>query len=443
LRNFILRTLFALAITANGVLGFQSLASASDAYEGIPRGYDFPADENRLLAYLDHNDVHAMRRHAWRVFEGLTTKSALGHGIPKWQTWYDVDDAFPSGHAGGVSRTMKLRDLEVPEELKDIQRPLPAGPVAAPPAPDNALATLLGQLILYNREAYCQIRACGLYLKKHLDELKAQGRTIDFPRTAIALKTSWVYVSQTGCTPIPVWNFRRLASGLVINFQGRWPDPPVSVCPEAGPSDPFSKLYSVPILPEELAQVRNVAGFDKANAGDYAVLVGFHFATRELQNWVWATFWWHNLPDDGPWADDRPKTLKGVWRNYLMSVSYDMDRPREADGKPHIAYNPYLEGQFPDGVTSNCMTCHRRATWPLSGRVNTLLTDNERQSLSFPNIVVRGSDAAVNTYFNVPYDKLLKTSFLWSLVFHSKPQDADPNPPVPAGCECQCATPPN
>jgi hypothetical protein len=212
----------------------------------------------------------------------------------------------------------------------------------------------------------------------------------------------------------------------------------VSVCPEAGESDPFWKMYSIPILKGELVQIRNVAGFWKANCGDYAVLVGFHFATRELKNWVWATFWWHNQPNQGPYAEDRPTTLKGVWQNYLMTVSYDMDRPREADGKPHIAYNPYLEGLLFDGVTSNCMTCHRRATWPLgiNFALNTLLTDNERSQVPFPGIVVRGSDAAVGTYFNAPYDDLLKTSFLWSLVLHSKPPGSQPAP-VPPGCKCQ------
>jgi hypothetical protein len=169
------------------------------------------------------------------------------------------------------------------------------------------------------------------------------------------------------------------------------------------------------------------------------VLVGFHFATHELKNWVWATFWWHNEPGQGPYAEDRPKTLKGVWRDYLMTVSYDMDRPREADGKPHIAYNPYLEGTLDDGVTSNCMTCHRRATWRLDGNngIWTLLTDNERAQEQFTNIVVRGSDAAVGTYFDVPYNDLLKTGFLWSLVLHSQPPHPGPNAPVPPGCKCQ------
>ena len=425
MRNFILQTFFALALPASAAFGFQSLASASDAYEGMPSGYDFPAEENRLLGYLDCNDVHAMRLHAWRVFEGLTRDSALGGGIPKWQTWYDIDDAFPPSHAAGVSRRMKLRDLEVPEEL-------------APADKNSALATLLGQVILYDREAYCQIRACGLYLQQYLDDLKANKLEVDFPKTSIALKTSWVYVPRKGCTKIPVWNFRRRAPGLVVNPKEEWLDS-VNVCPEAGRSDPFWTLYSVPILQDELAHVKNVKGFGGADPGDYAVLVAFHFATRELRNWVWATFWWHNLPNQGPYAEDRPKTLKGVWQNYLMAVSYDMDRPPEPDGKPHIAYNPYLEGAFWDGVTSNCMTCHRRATWPLgiNSAINTLLTDNSRGRVKFPSIVVRGSDAAIGTYFNAPYDDLLKTSFLWSVVLHSQPPNSKPNPPIPPDCKCE------
>jgi hypothetical protein len=434
LRSFILQTIFVLALPASGAFGFQSVATADDAYEGIPPGYDFPADANRLSGYLNCDNVHAMRLHAWRVFEGLTQGSALRSGTPKWQTWYDVDDVFPSQPATGVSRQMKLRDLQAPAELNDIHLDAPARPAKAPA--DSGLATLIGQLILYNREAYCQIRACGFNLQKTLNDLKANKREIDFPPSSIALKTSWVYVAQKGCTKIPVWNFQRRAPGLISDLQNLWPGQ-VNVCPEAGPSDPFWRLYSVPILKDELAQVKKVIGFGKAECGDYAVMVGFHFATRELLNWIWATFWWHNNPNRGPYAEDRPKTLKGVWRNYLMAVSYDMDRPREPDGKPHIAYNPYLEGALDDGVASNCMTCHRRATWPLSGSIDALLTDGERAPVKFPSIVVRGGDAATATYFNAPYGDLLKTSFLWSLVLRSRPPGPKPDPPVPPGCMCQ------
>ena len=47
-----------------------------------------------------------------------------------------------------------------------------------------------------------------------------------------------------------------------------------------------------------------------------------------------------------------------------MNVSYDMDSPREADGSPHVNFNPYLEALKAGGMKSNCMTCHRLAASP-------------------------------------------------------------------------------
>ena len=66
-------------------------------------------------------------------------------------------------------------------------------------------------------------------------------------------------------------------------------------------------------------------------AGDYAVFAGTHLTTKEIDDWVWATFWWHDRPDAGSFGADRPATVRGVWRNYLMNASFDLNLPREPD----------------------------------------------------------------------------------------------------------------
>ncbi|MFO1002336.1 MAG: hypothetical protein U0936_18570 [Planctomycetaceae bacterium] len=47
-----------------------------------------------------------------------------------------------------------------------------------------------------------------------------------------------------------------------------------------------------------------------------------------------------------------------------MDVSFDADTPREFDGSPNACMNPWLEARFDLGMSSNCLTCHRRSTWP-------------------------------------------------------------------------------
>jgi hypothetical protein len=68
----------------------------------------------------------------------------------------------------------------------------------------------------------------------------------------------------------------------------------------------------------------------------------------------------------------------------LMNVAYDAVTPKEADGSPHICFNPYIEpgltqGVPPSGVVSNCMACHQQARWqdPTFKVTRGLLPDND------------------------------------------------------------------
>jgi hypothetical protein len=402
------------------VAGFLSAAvpgcdvRVKDTYEPVPPRFDFPANPDQLQTYVNTNDVHHMRAHAWHVFAGLTNPSRHNPKLPIWETWYDKADVF-SDPSKPVTHAEPLRPLAAPVEL----RPAAKGNLAA--------------FMLYNRETCEAIRDNSLYRQSVLNDLRSKPpRDVaqlehPFRPSSVALKTSWMVVHKDSCSQIPVWNFERLAPGSLSNISSNWPDQ-VWIRPSAGlcPNQPnaysldWAKAhfywFQIPNDPAQLAEVQNsIQG--PVEPGDYAVLVGLHFATKELSNWVWATFWWHNHPDQGIYADDRPgpAVLKGVWRNYLMNVAYDMDKPREPDGRPHIAYNPYLEGNLINGLESNCMTCHRRATWPVPADVQTAGSWTSGSS-QFQGLVVRGHEAATATYFNEPgFECRLKLGFLWSL----------------------------
>src|SRR5262249_12531451 len=68
---------------------------------------------------------------------------------------------------------------------------------------------------------------------------------------------------------------------------------------------------------------------EQADLGDFAILVGLHVSTKELDDWTWSTFWWHDKPDVGPFAKGRPPALGKPWSNYLMDVAFDAEVPRE------------------------------------------------------------------------------------------------------------------
>src|SRR5262249_45888282 len=143
--------------------------------------------------------------------------------------------------------------------------------------------------------------------------------------------------------------------------------------------------------------------------GDYAILLGTHMTTHEIWGWVWATFWWHDRPANGPFAADRPDKVTGVWRNYVMAESFDMETPMEADGPSHVAFNPYLEAPFHNVSPPNCMPCHRRAVSP----TKKLALD---QPIVNPFSVTRGK---ISTDASIFKNRVI-TDSLWSISLGSK-----------------------
>jgi len=101
--------------------------------------------------------------------------------------------------------------------------------------------------------------------------------------------------------------------------------------------------------------------------GDYLALIAMHIMTKEQPAWTFQSLWWHDRPNDGPYAADRPPLsplqAPGPWRHYLMTSTYGI--PAQPGGKTWpVAYNPYIELAGDHPIRSNCMNCHHRAAWP-------------------------------------------------------------------------------
>lgn len=143
---------------------------------------------------------------------------------------------------------------------------------------------------------------------------------------------------------------------------------------------------------------------------DSLALVAVHLTTRETENWVWATYWWH----DGEPQADRPG-LPAPFDQFRMGVTQNADLPVGEDGGPNITFNPYLEAGFAEGTLSNCMGCHQRAGWTAGGPQSVMP-------------VHRGTISDADPKFA----GLLRTHFMWSLVFRPRPQTVAA-PPLPPG----------
>jgi hypothetical protein len=269
-----------------------------------------------------------------------------------------------------------------------------------------------------------------------LDDAIVGDRSVaPFPTNAIVLKTVWWPVSKNKITPLPVWDrdrnpprrggngyasWRRIVAidpvedartvpGVNIDFAGRSFLDAHRISLKA-----FCYVVVDARLAERMMRDRNahkassIAIGRAIQAGDYLVLVGANLATKEIGDWIWATFWWHDRPDEGPFAADRPDELRSVWRNYLMQVAFDSVKPADFDGGPHICFDPWLEGRLPDGgngggTVSNCVAYHRRASYP---------------PVRFLP-VTRGAPDLANDPAYAP--GRLRTSFLWSIALHARP----------------------
>jgi hypothetical protein len=394
-------------------------------------------------------DLPAQRRHAWRVFLRLTQP---GHGdaAPRFAGWYAEDEVFAPGVASRAPATLPLFLRSEPSG--GLHTRAANGPAAAT---DSAEAPVLAYS-LYNDAAYRHLRRERLHDRAQLEALRrtasgdatipANRSVADFPADTLVLKTAWWPIARDRVTVLPVWDPATNAARRGGNDYTRWSrvvaiDPPsrrVGAPAQALVRDErididfvgrhFAAARRVPLtaLPHVVIDAATAVRLGRdpgarklaalvlgrsLQAGDALALVGVHFATKEIRDWVWGTFWWHDEPERGPFAAGRPNDVHGPWRHYLLDVAFDDALPRSADGAARVTFNPWLEARFPDGgdgggVVSNCLACHRRASYPAEEFLP----------------VTRGAPDLAGDAAYAPGK--LRTNFLWSIAIRATPRRA-------------------
>ena len=268
----------------------------------------------------------------------------------------------------------------------------------------------------YSEPAFRHIRGKHLYetltLQKRLDEHKIDIQ--QFPRRSIVLKHMYWPVAKDKLTALPLVDMSSYATPAnpdttYVGFENmdRWKqavaiDPTRETIPQGETAD-VTYLYDVqhpstnqPWGPNTYGKAKVVplrdfyfkkltrkdyealSTYDQVlidlsfywvhkrpfQDGDYLVAVASHVVTKEMPSWTLQTFWWHDKPDAGDYAKDRPDIpqAKGPWRHYLMTVEDGVLALTGGNSLP-IAYNPYIElASHP--VVTNCRNCHTRAAWP-------------------------------------------------------------------------------
>jgi len=381
-----------------------------------------------LEAMRDSGDLIAQREHAWMLLEKVSQDE---QGRARFEAWHGAGELFGATPvtAPGI-RGFTARD---------------AGNAGTDSNADAALSADIPVIsyTLYNEAAYQHIRKWGLNRVAVLRRLQNAGpwdseirgdRSIpNFPAASMVLKSVWWPVARDVPTALPVWDPAKNPPRSTGNGYTSW-QRVVAIADEgtarsqAAPVSFLGRSYT-PAATVPLSAFHYVvvdASMERAlqadpesrrtglmalgrliEAGDYLVLVAANLATKEIQDWVWATYWWTDRPTQEPFGQGRPAALRLPWRNYLMQVAFDAAKPLEEDGGAHICFNPWLEGRFPDGghgsgLTSNCQACHRRASFPA---VNFLP-------------VTRGNPERATDPAYAP--GRLRTGFLWSIALHAR-----------------------
>lgn len=384
--------------SARGAIGpvvaflVSTSASAQTGYFGIPDGFDYPADKATLEGFRTSQNLSALRKHSWMLFAGMTQMTP--DGTPFWETWYQAGETFrPAGPTPQGPRRI-IREFSTPVQLRATG--------LEPHAPGNSTLSF----VLFNQENNDHIRTNGLYQVSKLQSINSsfpastpwdRRKVPDFPARAMTLKTIWWPAAGDRPTPMPIWDNDPANPAAQGNPWSSWkrvvavdtsrqqvPSGETTTIPFGGIDRPNShvvgrdRFYAVPVTADIIDSINqaiqggdvglqvNIQGAIGRDlmVGDFLLFLGFHVTSKEIDDWTWSTFWWHDQPDTGPFAADRPSEVKGVWRNYLMTLADDQVTPLESDGSPHVGYNPWLEARFPDGILSNCMTCHHRASFP-------------------------------------------------------------------------------
>lgn len=425
----------------------------------------YPAAPGRVEGWINNQQTDSIRAHGWNVWASITSPS--GHGrLPVWETWYSGHEVYDmrANLTAGAARTA-ARDFERPQQFHHVARMghLRAGHIPTDRAETitsfNRYTRALAEFVWnhhYNDAAVLN----AINARFDSADTPIAQRQISLSRDSvdageIALKPVFQFISGDSASAVPYWAGDNTTAstdsanptpdswkqGVVVDPTGKLrPGSKVWMSVNGQPADslvvvPLNTFYHIRLTAADSAnysQFAETSGDDvgQGNQGDsasvaamvrpgnVALLVAMHVTTKEITNWTWQTFWWSPDAGDTTKVVGRPASVKGVWRNYLMNVAYYMVTPPNApNGTPYISYNPYLEtnlsGSFVNdqgqtvnwtGVTTNCMTCHRMATW---GKL-------ERGSGQFPT----GADYRNNGQVN-PGDSAFagytKLDFLWSV----------------------------
>lgn len=404
----------------------------------IVPGFNFPEDSNTIYSWLNNSsfplnyDSVNVYKHGWGIWAGLTAKTKqvyAGDTMLAYQTWLGVTEVQSQIIKGSQAcdssaktmRAMFARPHQFGHHLSPMER-AQLLEMQEDPVTKNAQLMVT---VSYDPNAACYAIKNQILKQSVLNTYAKAGgigAIPPFPSKAITIKPTYYVVEQTdGVVRVPVWPGPPPALKafgpdrwnnyvyIDMNNQQQPNKPLVPVGRDTKSADSIANAtvnlndFIHFSLDEKMANHINksdstegVSGRHRAKAGEMAILICMHVATKEISNWTWQTYYWAPnpgtplAPSSNTVAGLRPSQLQGAASHYAMATAYAMVLPNQpitggtnTGVQPLLAYNPYLEAGFhgtaPEkgadfqlpsvllpgpqfGVQTNCMSCHAMAT---------------------------------------------------------------------------------
>ena len=444
-------------------------------YTPPPRVRSYPSSYPTIQAWINTGNTKAIRAHGWDIWQSINT--ATPYQRPAWQTWYSGHELFAAaGVVGMVARPRNgMIRFAVPRGQTGPAAGSPdrTGPIPFDPA-ERVFAfnrfTLSTAVYIWKagfNDAQTLLDTNNALTRNNVP-LANRGILVSRDSTdpaSFVLKPVYQFISGTQVTAVPYWAGDRSAfttdsanpipmtwrQAVAVDPTGKLqPGDSVLMPVNKEPARwlrvvPLSAFYWIRITKEDSAHFTRFGAvnndfigasndtstdsvYKMVRTGNIGLMMAMHVTGKEIPNWTWQSFWWAYDPNDPQFGADRPRTIPAPWNHYDMTVAYSMMMP---NGDSLIAYNPYLEtslfGEIPNGpnpkdslhwtgVTTNCMSCHRRAAIAYTAIGDTLIPPpygNDMNIEPGDTVVFTQPDGKVR----VP---VLKTDFLWSVALRPK-----------------------
>jgi hypothetical protein len=389
------------------------------------------ASVGKLAHPMTPDQMAELRRRGWKLLQ-LVDKKNEGALDPAY--WTQVNVAYaadPKATSGLTSARYLARDKTVPLLLSvaEEQKALAVAPTRR-----------LWESTFYNPILYRYVRDHNLYKPGTSVSLLEQNlRDIVVPTGSIAVKTFWYLLQADDPVDIALWNWNSLPAETSTLPAGTMKKTCVAIPAEkyhclspdrfykmtvSDPSAFVCPLCTTPLQP-----------------GQQLVMVAMHVASKQLPDWFWATFWWRGddshsgkswTCDDAQRAEVAPEPT-GVWKRYSMDViagfyyakptptaGEDCGTPAKiGNSEQYLAmYNPFVEALFQNGLKSNCIDCHARAS-------------SDGRAILRTSVPPVGEDDPYTQTSN--FEGQIRSDYLWTLAGHLRHTTYPPSqwPPSP------------